>query len=365
MTRERSRDILSDFKAAKEEKILSLSENLNSKNNLLMTLIVFDTNSLRSTDAGEVAYSFFAFGKPFQKIEQFITDKSLDKNVHLAIPAWAIEELKDQKYRQYISDIEEFKKLTKRLSGMPHIPEVKLSEEEFDCSKYIKEKANEYLTAKNIKLLEIKEEFANAVLQSMMRRVMKDKNNKQPFAHSGKYKDAGFKDNIIWESLMHFEEVDHFDKVIFITKDTDYSNCQFEFKSKWNKHIKITSDENNAIAEIEKDYVLYIAEKDIYEYCQTDYFNDYLFDNLKVKSEISIKEYNYKIENFEIIDKCNSIERMPPNEDFEENIIIYSTIKIFFKQGAIKKEEIVTSKTTLADDVSRDILDINFEPELL
>ena len=30
----------------------------------LKTLIVFDTNSLRSTDAGEVAFSFFTFGRP-------------------------------------------------------------------------------------------------------------------------------------------------------------------------------------------------------------------------------------------------------------------------------------------------------------
>lgn len=45
----------------------------------LKTLIFFDTNSLRSTDAGEVAYSFFAFGRPFQVIETFISEKILPK----------------------------------------------------------------------------------------------------------------------------------------------------------------------------------------------------------------------------------------------------------------------------------------------
>lgn len=329
------------------------------------TLIVFDTNSLRSTEAGEVAYSFFAFGRPFQVVEEFILEKDLSEDIHIAIPTWAIEELKDQKHRQYKTDIIEFQKLATRLAGMPHIPEIALPEEEFDCTTYIQEKAQEYLATKSIKLLEIKEELANTVLQSMMVRVMKDQNKKQPFAHSGKYKDAGFKDNIVWESLMHFDGVTDYDKVIFITKDGDYSNCEHEFKAKWNRHIAIEKDENNAIAEIQKDYELYITERAIYEFTQTDYFKDYLFDNLKVKSEIVLDGNNHKIENFEIVDRCMQIERMPPNEDFEENIVIHTIIKIFYTDGGVKKEQDVKTTTVLADEVTRDISETNFEPELI
>lgn len=329
------------------------------------TLIVFDTNALRSTEAGEVAYSFFAFGRPYQVVESFIIEKDLSEDIHLAIPTWAIEELKDQKHRQYKTDIQEFEKLSKRLSGMPHIPELTLPEEEFDCTAYIKEKADEYLATKQIKLLEIKEELASTVLQSMMVRVMKDQKQKQPFAHSGKYKDAGFKDNIVWESLMHFDGVTDYDKVIFISKDGDYANCEVEFKDKWNRHIAIEKDENNAVAEIKRDYELYIEERTIYDYSQTEYFKDYLFDNLKTKSEIVIEGSNYKIENFEIVDPCLSIERMPQNEDFEENIIIHSSIKIFYTEDSIKKEQDVTIATTLSDEVTRDIAETNFEPELI
>lgn len=331
----------------------------------LKTLVVFDTNSLRSIEAGEVAYSFFAFGRPFQVVEEFIQEKNLSEDIHIAIPTWALEELKDQKHRQYKTDIVEFKKLAKRLSGMPHIPEINLPEEELDCAAYIQEKAQEYLKTKSIKLLEIKEDLANTVLQSMMTRVMKDQNKKQPFAHSGKYKDAGFKDNIVWESLMHFDGVTAFDKVIFITKDGDYANCEVEFKEKWNRHISIEKDENNAIAEIQKDYELYISERAIYEFTQTDYFKDYLFDNLKVKSEMVLNEQNHKIENFEIIDTCEQIERMPPNDDFEENIIIHSTIKIHFTEAGQKKQQMVITKTTIADETSRDIIETTHDPELL
>ncbi|MFN8116313.1 MAG: PIN domain-containing protein [Bacteroidia bacterium] len=329
------------------------------------TLIVFDTNSLRSTEAGEVAYSFFAFGRPFQVVEDFILEKELTEDIHIAIPTWAIEELKDQKHRQYKTDIVEFQKLAKRLSGMPHIPELALPEEEFDCTTYIQEKAQEYLATKAIKLLEIKEELANTVLQSMMKRVMKDQNKKQPFAHSGKYKDAGFKDNIVWESLMHFEGVTDFDKVIFITKDGDYANCEAEFKDKWNRHIAIEKDENNAIAEIQKDYELYISERAIYEFTQTDYFKDYLADLLKKKSEILIEEDTFKIENFKLLDTCTDISRIPPNEHMIESLYVSSQITIYYTANGEKKEQVVTATTSFADEETKEIIETFYDFDLI
>lgn len=329
------------------------------------TLIVFDTNSLRSTEAGEVAYSFFAFGRPFQVVEDFILEKELTEDIHIAIPTWAIEELKDQKHRQYKTDIVEFQKLAKRLSGMPHIPELALPEVEFDCTTYIQEKAQEYLATKAIKLLEIKEELANTVLQSMMKRVMKDQNKKQPFAHSGKYKDAGFKDNIVWESLMHFEGVTDFDKVIFITKDGDYANCEAEFKDKWNRHIAIEKDENNAIAEIQKDYELYISERAIYEFTQTDYFKDYLADLLKKKSEILIEEDTFKIENFKLLDTCTDISRIPPNEHMIESLYVSSQITIYYTANGEKKEQVVTATTSFADEETKEIIETFYDFDLI
>lgn len=336
----------------------------------IKTLIVFDTNSLRSTEAGEVAYSFFAFGRPFQVIENFIVEKNLADDIHIAIPTWAIEELKDQKHIQYNKDIIDFQKLAKRLSGMPHIPEITLPQLEFDCTDYIQLKANEYLESKSIKLLEIKEEIANTVLQSMMTRVMKEERIKQPFVHVKKgnktYKDAGFKDNLIWESLLHFQDIANYDKIIFVTQDSDYNaSCTVEFMAKWNKHFSIITDENNVIVEVHKDYGNYIAERTIYDFAQTDYFKDYLFDGLKTKTEICFDESNLIIENFEIQDTCTNVERMPPDEDLEENVIVHSSIKVFFTANAEKKEQIVIAKTTLADDETKEIIETTFAPELI
>lgn len=354
------------FKRKKQKKFKHKSRIITPiSNHMLKTLIVFDTNSLRSTEAGAVAYTFFAFGRPFQTIEQFISDNNLTENIHIAIPSWAIEELKDQKNRQYLEDVKKYKEVTERLLGLPSFQKLPLPDEDFDCITFIQTKAEEYLATKEIKLLEIKEELANTVLQSMMQRVMKDQNKKQPFAHIGKYKDAGFKDNIVWESLMHFDQVIEFDKVIFITKDTDYSNCQNEFKAKWNKHFSLLSDENNAIVEIQKDYELYLKERALYEYTQRDYFISYLFDQLKIKSEIIIENENYKIENFEIVSLCKQIDRLPPDDDGEESIVIASEVKIFFKKNLEKKEQVVLARTTLLDEETKVIVETVLDYELL
>lgn len=331
---------------------------------LLKTLIVFDTNSLRSTEAGEVAYSFFAFGRPFHIIEEFILDNQLANIIHMAIPNWAIEELKDQKQRQYKTDIIEFQKLAKRLSGLPHIGEILLPETEFDCAVYVGEKAAKYLETKAIKLLEIKEEAANTVLRSMMNRVMKDEHKKAPFAHSGKYKDAGFKDNLVWESLMNFEEVANFDKVIFLSKDGDYKNCEEEFKDKWQRHFSIFKDENNVIAEIKKDYGNYIDERTIHDFARTEYFTTYLYNELKVKTFITVDENDFAIKNFAIDNICKKVNRLPPDEDGIENIEVYSDIKIFFTANGHKKEQIVEGLTLLEDEETKEITSTEFNFDL-
>lgn len=332
---------------------------------MLKTLIVFDTNALRSTEAGKVAYSFFAFGKPFQLIENYIDSNHLKEYVHIAIPSWAIEELKDQKNRQYLEDVKQYQEVTERLSGLPGFQEIPFLQEEFDCIAHVQEKAEEFLTNKHLKKLDIKEELASTVLKSMMSRVLKEEKHKKPFAHSGKYKDAGFKDNIVWESLMHYDEVESYDKFIFITKDTDYGNCQNEFKEKWNKHIITLKDENAVTAELLTDYELYIKEKTLYDYTHTEYFLDYLNDELKDITEIVTETTSSKVENFKIREPSLKIERIPPSEEDDEHILIHSSIVIFYKEGVNKKQQEVIVTTKLADEETKEIIATTYNIELI
>ena len=87
---------------------------------------------------------------------------------------------------------------------------------------------------------------------------------------------------------------------------------------------------------------------------------------INYENTVTVQGVNiHDIENFEIENTCTNVERMPPNEDLEENVIIHSSIKIFVTENAEKKEQIVVAKTTLADEETREILETTFEPELI
>jgi hypothetical protein len=330
----------------------------------LKTLIVFDTNSLRSIEEGEIAYSFFTFGKPFQVIEEYLETSFLKEEVRLAVPDWAITEIKDQKERQYISDVQEYKKLAKRLSGLPHTGKISFPEVEFDCVTYIEQKAAEFFAAKQVVRLELQDHIGNNVLKSMMARVMRG-DKKSPFANSGKYKDAGFKDNILWESLMNFEGIIDYDKIIFLTKDGDFNkNCIDEFKSKWKKYVAIEKDENNVIATLQKDYKNYIDYRKVYDFSEKEYFDNYLRDILNLASTVQVDGKDLKIENYQIKEHCSNVEMLEDEEGDFVCPVINSSVAIFTSNHHGKMDIMVNAKTKLSDFEYMDIQETVFEPNI-
>lgn len=318
----------------------------------LKTLIVFDTNSLRSTDGDKVIYATFEFGGPFRLIEQYLLDNNLIENVSIAIPAWAIVELKDQKRRQYEEDLVAFKSNFKRLRGLPHFAGLEVDDTAFNCSEHVHLKSEEYLATKTaINIIELKEEKANDILKSMMTRVLKEQKIKRPFAHTGKFNDAGFKDNIIWESILNYEELENYDKLIFLTKDGDYVGCEYEFKGKWNKHIEIIKDESKVIDELEIDYKNFIEHRMLYDYAKKEYFIDYLNDLITPKTKIYFEEEECLIENFKIENPCLKVE-MTEDEDGDFTMpVIFSRVIINAKKENDEKVDIPLEVLTKYTDV--------------
>lgn len=332
----------------------------------LKTLVVFDTNSLRSTEAGDVAYSFFAFGKPFQLIEQFVTDNKLVEQVDLAVPDWAITELKDQKQRKYHADVEEYKVLAQRLSGLPHTGEIKFPEVEFDCIDYIEQKATEFISTKKLIRLELKEAIANTVLKSMMARVIKDEGKKAPFANLGKtYKDAGFKDNLVWENLMNFDGIADYNKIIFLTKDGDFNkHCVDEFSVKWAKHITILKDENNVIYELNKDYEEHIKFRSVIAFANSDIFKDILKKQLDDVTLIMVDEVEQPIVSYEINDYCDKVtENIPQNDD--EALTFSFIVKSTFVYKWDEETKNTEVEIVVAISEANEVLNIEYSHALL
>ena len=356
-------------KKSKEKLTLDIKENVKSKTrpSLLKTLIVFDTNMLREMLGKDVAYHKFTFGKSYNELKDFIVDNGLSDYVNLTVSTMVIEELKKQKKKAYLDDIRNLKEIIERLKGLPHINKdsMQIPNDDFDCEAFVEENARRFIEENAINTLTLEEKHANSILSNMIKKVTAVDSPDSPFAKTKHYSDAGFKDGIIWETLMHYEKVQDFNKVIFLSKDGDYKqNCIDDFKAKWNRFITIEKGESNVIAELKKDYGDYINEREIYNFAESDYFRQYLFELLKEKSEIAIDGVNLKIENFSITNLCAIVGRKPPTDDEDERIVIYSEIEIFFTQEKQKKELFIKAETILADDISKDIIETTFEPEL-
>lgn len=331
----------------------------------IKTLIIFDTNTLRNTEAGEVAYSSFTFGKTYDMIDRFVKENKLESDVTLAVSAMAIDELKNQKQRQYKKDIQQLKDIARRLTGLPHITEgvISIPDEDFDCASYIEQQAQNYIQSNGINTLEYKDEYAPAMLKNMLAKVVGHENGKSPFTRSGKFNDAGFKDSVIWETLMYYEKVIDYDKVIFLTKDGDYKeNCIEDFKTKWQRHISIEKDENRVIYELQMDYQNYIEYRQYFDYAEKEYLQTYLQQQLNNKTYIQLDGEDFKIENYRIENYCDRVEKHINEEIQEEEYIIHSNVRIAITKNG-NKENILTDVQVRMDEVF-EIYEITFEPGL-
>jgi hypothetical protein len=318
-------------------------------------------------EAGEIAYSSFSFGKIYGLIADFIKEKNLGDYVSLAVPKMVIEELKNQKQRSYQKDIQDLKKISQRLTGLPHVAdgEIKIPDENFSCAEFIETEANKFIATNNINLLDFQESDAPSMLYSMLAKVVGQENGKSPFARSGKFNDAGFKDSVIWETIMHFERVRDFDKVIFLTKDGDYkSNCIDDFKAKWQRHIDIFKDENLVIAELERDYGNYIENRKVYEYANKDYFKDYLFDLLKNASTIDYEGESLTIENFQVTNYCQAVDQVADEDGDYVRMKFVSDVAIDTTFGDEKIKISVVATTVLSDLDYMELEETIFEPNI-
>jgi hypothetical protein len=335
----------------------------------IKTLIVFDTNTLRDLEAGDVAYSSFAFSKLYHSVERFVKDNALEENVTLAVPVMVIEELKRQKQRSYQKDIQDLKKIVQRLTGLPHIAdgEIKIPDENFNCAEFIEDQTRKYISANGVNLLEMREEHAPSMLRSMLAKVVGYDVPQRPFFMTGKenkIKDAGFKDNVIWEILMHFEGVTDFDKVIFVTKDAGFNDCKPEFQAKWGKYLEISINEELVEAELRKDYGNYIENRKIYDYARKDYFDDYLRDLLTPATYVEVEGEALKIQNYSIRQHCARVETAMDEEGDVISPLIFTEVVIYTTRNGEKVEIPVSAKTVLSDAEYMEIVETTFEPSI-
>jgi len=332
------------------------------------TLIIFDTNTLRSVSDDEVTYSTFKFGSAFSEIESFISENGLFDIVKIAIPRIVIEELKKQKTDRYSYDVDILSEVYSRLSEMPHInsKNIELLKSSFDCISHVDKLAQNFLSEKKIQVIELPVgEKLKDFFQRIIDRALKIQ---PPFKQSNKYSDSGFKDALIWESILAFDEIKNVSKVILLTADSGISNekCKKEFENKTKKFISFQQLSSFTIEELKVDYSEYLKEHSFMVFAKSDYFKDFLVQQLSRKKYLIVKEQKFQILNFQIIGLCQNIEpdqEYNKAEDPESNWrVITSEIGISINRGG--KESGLKIKARTHVDENREINNVDFDQEL-
>ena len=318
------------------------------------TLIVFDTNRLRQVISDGPAYHTFSFGAEFERLKNFLSDNGLDVLVSLATTRMTLSELLKQKTEQFKSDKDDLMAIIKRMSALPGVNfgTVQLTDAGFDCHSHLSPKVEDFLRLSNVLLIDLPEDKYAAVLKRMLDRSI---NKRPPFVKT----DSGFKDVIIWESLLHFDRLADYDKVYLVSNDGGFDDCcKTEFEAEKRKTIVITSSVQMLIENLEDDYENEIEMHKHAQFAGTDYFKDHINGIVSGLTSLTIDGIDCGVRDILIVSYLDSIQ-YPSEEDTGVSVILVSVAE---GKAQIKGEEkVVNIKIKTSLDETQGIQDTDME----
>lgn len=188
--------------------------------------IVFDTSFVH---AGNKGYIF----PNIDKVVGFF-EKNKDKigECLFFMPEAVFEERLSQVFLLFTNTLD---KATKFLGESELIEEIGLKNyKDIDYKKIISEKAIKILNENNIKLLEFPDIKPSEIFQRCTEQLKPFRSNKD-----GSEKDNGFKDTVIWISLLNDAEKNKDSNYVFCAKDGDFNGIEKEFRGKNIKELLI------------------------------------------------------------------------------------------------------------------------------
>jgi len=314
------------------------------------TLVIFDTNQIRETIMGGVDYGSFELSSGFKEISDFISKNLLDEYIHLAITDLSINELLKQKIRQFEEDKKNLQGIFARLTSLPNVKIISknIPDKHFEFEAYLKKQLEDFLGKNTVKILSLHEKMHSDVFIKTIERVL---SNKPPFSGDN---DRGFKDVIIWETILNFEKINDYDKVIFVSNDqifTKGGSCFSEFHAKFSKDILIRSSCEMVLQDIKSIYENLIKKIKVVKFTETDYFHDYLDKWLSDLEYINSNWEKYNIVDRKVIEYCRDL-KLQNDEESDTSAIIVSKIEIIAHTGKIRKEFTCNLITELDDTMA-------------
>ncbi len=312
------------------------------------TLILMDTNKIRSMFGKSPRYDSFGFDHEFKTLKNFIEENSLSENIILAVADMTLQELLVQKKKAYEKDKVDLISASKRLKTLKNIsiPDFDLPDDSFDCVEYLNPKVTMFLQENSITTIKIEDGKKASVLDSLVQGVIE---SKPPFKVG---KNSGFKDAIIWETLIKHSIKNGCSNVILFTHDKDFDGCMIV-----DINFKIIKSMYELTSELKSTYAKKIREKKYDAIAR----KQYLISKLE---QMIVSEFDIRAENVSVISLTEDIIDSPillkeifssldESAAYFENMVCFvSKIKISDREAGVN---------VLFDESANEILTIQGE----
>ncbi len=253
------------------------------------TLIILDTNKVRANFEWERDYSSFEPKGDLIKIIDWIEQYRLQGLVAVGLPEIVVEEFVTNRCENFDKELDRLRLSIKKLGNLSccDFSRIVLPTEHFDYRQFVKNKINEFMGTKPfLIILKLDEEKDSKTLETVTKKaIFKAK----PFDDDGR----GFKDALIWETILSFKDMNVYQNVFLLTEDHGFDFLEKEFDRTFAKDLLLESDTTILTVELEKIYGLYVHYPELVRYLKTEYFKSKL-------SEYLADELEFDVVNFEV-----------------------------------------------------------------
>lgn len=308
--------------------------------------LIFDTNVLFQAYEKKADFTSFSFNSTYENIIDMINQLDIYSQVVLVIPSVVWGELEQQIIEKHDELLSKYINTIKNKS----FPEYSITKNPpIDYSEYIKTKIKEYKSDIQQGMSEVIEiqNASNSRFRSIIDRAFR---KRPPFEGKDKKSDKGFKDALLWESILEFALNQPKSKIIYYSKDNAFGEFLLrEFSEVVAKSsLFICKNEN----EVRQCLEAWAKEIDKYSYQPLEDYDE----NKEIIDWLNSKDFFEQIieGEFDFIEKgrlinsvsahlinINNIECLSSNEEIR-NYYIELTLRLIYilNDGAETAEEI-------------------------
>jgi hypothetical protein len=213
--------------------------------------IVLDTNFLYISYDDGGNFNQFTLNSNFNNLSLEIEKMGIYEYIKIGIPDVVWNELIVQKKSTFDQEINKIKDTIVKYEFPKSILDLEIDNNVYiDYEKILKQQFKEYSKKLNkpgnVKIVNLP--FENCSLEKISTRAFR---KKPPFEGKNKRSDKGFKDALIWESIIEYKKQNMKENIVYLTNDKAFNSLLIsEFKEMFDEEIYIVNiKEKNAILE--------------------------------------------------------------------------------------------------------------------